>query len=136
MALSLRASHALASLALVAQTAGGEAHAAMPADIAHGYVQQAGAAAQAARGQQFFNATHGGQWRCASCHGALPTTPGQHAATGKAIAPLAPAFNPARFTDAAKVEKWFRRNCRDVTGRECTPAEKADVVAWLMSLKP
>ena len=134
MALSLRAS--LTSSALLALAAGAAAHAAMPADIARGYEQQAGSAAQAARGQQFFNATHGGQWRCASCHGALPTTPGQHAATGKAIAPLAPAFNPARFTDATKVEKWFGRNCRDVVGRECTPAEKADVVAWLMSLKP
>ena len=36
------------------------------------------------------------------------------------IAPLAPAFNAERFTDAAKTEKWFRRNCNDVVGRECT----------------
>jgi hypothetical protein len=48
----------------------------------------------------------------------------------------APAFNPKSFTDAAKTEKWFRRNCNDVVGRECSAAEKADVLAWLMSLKP
>jgi hypothetical protein len=30
------------------------------------------------------------------------------------------------------VEKWFTRNCRDVLGRECTPAEKADIMAWLI----
>ena len=48
---------------------------------------------------------------------------------------LAPAFNPERFTDPAKSEKWFRRNCNDVLARECTAAEKADVLAWLISLK-
>lgn len=65
-----------------------------------------------------------------------PTTPGRHASTGKTIAPLAPAANPERFTDTAKVEKWFRRNCKDVLSRECTATEKADVLAYLTSLKP
>ncbi|MBX9935628.1 MAG: DUF1924 domain-containing protein, partial [Burkholderiaceae bacterium] len=55
--------------------------------------------------------------------------------TGKTIAPLAPAFNPERFTDTAKADKWFRRNCKDVLSRECTAAEKADVLAWLVQLK-
>ena len=53
-----------------------------------------------------------------------------------AIAPLAPAFDPQRFSDAAKSEKWFRRNCNDVVGRDCSAAEKADVLGWLISLKP
>jgi len=48
---------------------------------------------------------------------------------------LAPAFNPERFVDAAKAEKWFRRNCNDVMARECSAAEKADVIAWLRTLK-
>ena len=52
------------------------------------------------------------------------------------IAPLAPAFNPERFSDPAKVEKWFRRNCNDVLSRECTAVEKADVLAYLNALKP
>ena len=37
--------------------------------------------------------------------------------------------------DRCRVEKWFRRNCNDVVGRECTAAEKADVLAWLLTLK-
>ena len=87
-------------------------------------------------GQRLFTSRHGGQWSCASCHGEVPTQPGRHAVTGKPIGALAPAFNPERFSDAQKTEKWFRRNCKDVLGRECTPAEKSDVLVWLMSLKP
>ena len=64
-----------------------------------------------------------------------PTTEGKHANTGKPIAPLAPGFNPQAFTDVAKVDKWFRRNCKDVLSRECTAAEKADVMAYLVNLK-
>lgn len=89
----------------------------------------------AARGQDFFNKIHGSEWKCASCHGAVPTGKGEHAVTHKVIEPMAPAFNPQRFTDAAKVDKWFRRNCKDVLSRECTEREKADVLAWLISLK-
>ncbi len=40
------------------------------------------------------------------------------------------------FTDTAKVDKWFRRNCNDVLSRECTAMEKADVWAYLKALKP
>jgi hypothetical protein len=39
--------------------------------------------------------------------------------------------NAGRFTDAAKTEKWFKRNCIEVIGKECTAAEKADFVAYL-----
>jgi len=90
----------------------------------------------AARGERFFKATHGNDWSCASCHTTSPAATGKHAKTGKEIAPLAPAANPQRFTDAAKVEKWFKRNCNDVLGRECTAAEKGDVLAYLVSLRP
>lgn len=122
-------------LALVACTMSVQARAADPAGLLSGYSAQAGTAPSPERGQRFFNATHGGEWSCASCHAASPTRPGRHASTGKAIEPLAPAFNPQRFTDPAKVEKWFRRNCKDVLERECSAAEKADVLAWLMTLK-
>ena len=101
--------------------------AATPTELLSGYAAQAGAAPLPARGQQFFNTSHGTDWQCASCHGALPTQAGKHAA---------PAFNPERFTDQAKAEKWFRRNCNDVVGRECSAAEKADLLAWLLTLKP
>ena len=96
---------------------------------------QAGAPGSAAKGQTFFNAKHGGEWSCASCHGMPPTAQGKHANTGKVIAPLAPAFNAKAFTDGAKVDKWFKRNCNDVLTRECSATEKADVLAYLNSLK-
>ncbi len=86
----------------------------------------------AARGAQFFSARHGAEWSCASCHGAPPTGQGKHAKTGKAIAPLAPVAESQRFTDPAKTEKWFRRNCNDVLARECTAQEKGDVLAYLL----
>lgn len=68
----------------------------------------------------------------ATCHGSDPTGAGKHAKTGKSIAALAPTANPERFSDAAKVEKWFRRNCKDVLSRECTALEKGDVMAFLL----
>ena len=96
---------------------------------------QAGQAPSADRGQAFFTQRHGGEWSCSSCHGTPPTGQGKHASTGKTIAPLAPAFNPQSLTDTAKADKWFRRNCNDVLSRECTPLEKADVLAYLTRLK-
>ncbi len=112
------------------------AHAATPAQLLADYSAQAGAAAVPARGQQLFTTQHGKEWSCSSCHGAVPTLAGKHAGTGKPIGALAPAFNPERFTDGAKTEKWFRRNCNDVVGRECSAAEKADLLSWLQTLKP
>lgn len=86
------------------------------------------------RGTQFFKSTHGGEWSCASCHTQDPRATGKHAKTGKEIRPLAPAADAQRFTNPAKVEKWFKRNCNDVLARECTPLEKGDVLTYLMSL--
>lgn len=97
---------------------------------------EAGAPGDAARGGAFFAATHRGGKAdtpsCTACHTPDPTKTGQ-ARTGKAIEPLAPSANPARFTDTATVDKWFGRNCNSVLGRDCTAAEKADVIAWLMT---
>ena len=112
------------------------AQAATPTELQRGYSTQAGSPTDTGRGQAFFTQTHGQEWSCSSCHGKTPTQDGRHASTGKTIAPLAPAFDANRFTDAAKTEKWFRRNCKDVAGRECSAAEKADVLAWLLTLKP
>ena len=88
----------------------------------------------AQRGATFFNATHGGEWSCASCHTANPLAPGRHARTGKTIAPLAPAGDAERFTSLGKAEKWFRRNCNDVLDRACTVQEKGDILAYLIGL--
>jgi cytochrome c peroxidase len=72
---------------------------------------------------------------CAACHTDDARREGKHAITGKKISPLAPAATPDRFTDAVKTEKWFKRNCKEVTGAECSAADKADFVAYLASLK-
>ncbi len=119
-------------LALMVSTA---ALAATPAEQLAAYSAQAGQPAQTARGEAFFTNKHGKDWSCSSCHTATPAATGKHASTGKEISPMAPAANPQRFTDAAKTEKWFRRNCNDVVGRECSASEKADMLAWLISLK-
>jgi cytochrome c peroxidase len=125
---------ALATLATASLTQ--SAWAATPAQLLAQYSAQAGAAPSPDRGKLLFTTKQTGAWACATCHGALPVQMGQHASTGRAIQPLAPAFNPERFTDSAKVEKWFRRNCNDVLGRECRAAEKANVISWLLTLKP
>lgn len=131
----LRSTTLVVMLGLAAALSCGAAEAASLASQLEGYVAASGQAASAQRGQQFFTTKHGQEWSCSSCHGQPPTRPGKHASTGKVIAPLAPAFEPTRFTDPAKTEKWFRRNCKDVLSRECTAAEKADVLAFLATLK-
>ena len=89
----------------------------------------------AQRGEQFFKAKHGTDWSCATCHTENPLAPGRHATTAKDISPLAPLANPQRFTDAAKVDKWFKRNCNDVLNRACSAQEQGDVLQYLMSLR-
>lgn len=105
-----------------------------PAQLIAGYEAASGAKADAARGHELFLATRTGGKpdtpSCTTCHGADVTKAGQ-TRTGKEIAPLALSVTPDRFTDTAKVEKWFGRNCNSVLGRDCTPGEKADVLAWL-----
>ena len=70
---------------------------------------------------------------CAVCHGDDPKQPGTHIVTGKTIEALAPTGGSKRFTDQAKSDKWFGRNCKEVIGRECTPAEKADMLRFLIA---
>ena len=72
-------------------------------------------------------------WSCSTCHTNDPRGGGRHAVTSKPIKPLSPLAYPARFSDAAKVEKWFKRNCRVVLKRECTVVEKGDLLTFLMS---
>lgn len=89
------------------------------------------------RGEQFFRAERaaaGGKVSCVTCHTADPRATGRTRAH-KEILPLAPSANRERFTDPAKVDKWFRRNCNDVLGRACTAVEKGDFLAWLITIK-
>ena len=88
----------------------------------------------AERGQAFWTVAHvGGKPdtpSCTTCHTPDPTHEGQTRA-GKQIAPMAVSKTPDRFTDSAKVEKWFARNCASVLGRDCTAVEKGDVITYL-----
>ncbi len=117
------------------------AQAASPTDFLAAYASQAKQESpafntpSASRGQHFFQKSHGKEWSCASCHTQLPTGSGKHQVTGKRIEALAPLANAERFTSERKVEKWFKRNCGDVLGRNCTAQEKGDVLAWLLSLR-
>jgi mono/diheme cytochrome c family protein len=74
----------------------------------------------------------GGKTRsCITCHGSDLTKPGRHAKTGKVIDPMARSVNPDRYTDMAKIEKWFKRNCEWAWGRLCTPREKGSFLLFL-----
>jgi hypothetical protein len=112
-----------------------------PATLMARYAQTAGTSVSdlsPPRGEALFRTEHPGRAgtpvSCASCHTANPKQPGR-TRVGKRIEPLAPAANPQRFTDAAKVEKWFRRNCQDVLQRECSAQEKGDFISWLSQIK-
>ncbi len=112
--------------------------AATPAELLAGYQAQAGKPASPERGKAFFSKNFGQQmgWSCSSCHTDDPTKAGKDDVSEKPIDPMAPAFNARRFTDKTKVENAFRLNCKDVVGRECTALEKADLLSWLLTLKP
>ena len=110
------------------------AFAVTPQELLTGYEAKSGKASSS-RGEQFFNAKHGKEWSCATCHEASPNHDTKHIVTGKVIKPLSPNSNAARFSDLAKVEKWFKRNCNDVLARECSAQEKADVLSWLITIK-
>lgn len=100
--------------------------------------QTAGFRPSAQRGGEFFARKFGVSEKmpaCVACHTESPAQMGRHAVTGKEIKPMAPVANAERFTDKAKAEKWFRRNCKEVVGRECNAAEKADVVEYLAGLR-
>lgn len=92
----------------------------------------------AERGATFFKTerTHsdGKKVSCSTCHTADPRNQGQTRAH-KVIEPMAPVANPQRFTDEAKVEKWFGRNCKDVLERTCTAQEKGDFIQYLVNVK-
>lgn len=127
--------HLIAALITAAAQPLAQAQTTTPMQLQKAYEATAGAQGRADKGQVFFTSRHGGEWSCASCHGQRPTGAGRHAVTGKALEPLAPAFNPKAFTDERRVEKWLRRNCKDVLQRECSAHEKADVLAWLQTLR-
>lgn len=114
----------------------GSALAEAPRQIGDRYAAAAGATFRpsAQRGAELYSRKFGVSEKmdsCASCHTAKPEQAGRHTITGKEIRPLSPQASAERLSEPAKVEKWFRRNCREVIGRECSAAEKADFIAYL-----
>lgn len=69
---------------------------------------------------------------CTSCHGKDTRAAGR-SPSGKTIEPMALSISPKRYTDAAKVEKWFKRNCNEVLGRECSAREKGDWLSFMLA---
>jgi hypothetical protein len=127
------------TIALFVMMGMASAHAATSAELLAGYrttaaQQSPGFEPSASRGAEFHVRKFGVSAKlasCASCHTDNPAQAGRHVVTDKAIKPLAPTANAERFSDPAKVEKWFKRNCTEVVGRECSAAEKADFIAFV-----
>lgn len=111
-----------------------------PASLIADYVAEAakttlGFTPSAKRGQEFFTKKWGVSKKmpdCTACHGKNINIDGKHVITDKRIAPFSPAINSERFTKFAKVEKWFKRNCTEVVGRECSASEKADFIQFIV----
>lgn len=71
---------------------------------------------------------------CTTCHTQSPLQSGKTRAN-KVIDPLSPNVNNKRFTDLKKTEKWFRRNCQDILGRDCTAEEKINFITYVINFK-
>jgi cytochrome c peroxidase len=88
-------------------------------------------------GKIFFNrkikAPNGKEVACASCHTSNPANTGKNIVTGRSIAPLSPLVNAKRFSDLEKVEDKFTEHCNDIIGADCTAAEKANFIAYLLT---
>ncbi len=70
---------------------------------------------------------------CSTCHTTNLAQEGKHHTTGKTIGPMSMRTNPERYTSVKKMEKWFKRNCLDVLGRECSAQEKTDFLTFLLT---
>lgn len=89
------------------------------------------------RGEQIFYAElldkNGQKISCTTCHQIDIRQKGKNPTTGKVIDPLAPSITPSRLSDRAEIEKWLKRNFKQVYGREGTPLEKGDVLMFISS---
>jgi hypothetical protein len=96
-------------------------------------------------GKEFYNreikqfkgnaSTEGKSIACASCHTANPADKGRHIITGKSIKPLSPVVNTKRFTNLDHVEDKFTKHCTEVLGSDCSAAEKANYITYLLTEK-
>ena len=87
------------------------------------------------RGRALFFAKYTGKdgqpISCASCHTDNLKQKGKNLPTGKIIDPLAPSANAIRLTERAEMEKWLKRNFKQVLGREGSAKEKGDVLEFI-----
>lgn len=102
------------------------------------YAQQGATQPDAQNGHKLWNKSFSGKApftsrSCNTCHTKDLTQAGKHIKTSKAIKPMSPSVNAERLTDNRKVEKWFLRNCKWTLGRECSVAEKADLLLYINS---
>lgn len=100
------------------------------------YQSQGVKSGDAQRGEQFWNRTFSGkapftERSCMLCHTANLKNEGKHARTNKLLSPLAPSVNQKSLGNVKKVNKWFKRNCKWTTGKECSPQLKADILAFI-----
>ena len=86
-------------------------------------------------GEKIFSTSHMGKKgemvSCTSCHNIDLTTMGKNVFTNKLIEPLSPNKNSQRLTNVKDVEKWLKRNFKDVYNREGTAQEKGDVLYYI-----
>lgn len=90
----------------------------------------------AQRGEKFWNKTFTGkapytERSCKTCHTSNLKQKGEHVRTGKTLASLAPSVNKESLSKIKKVNKWFKRNCKWTTGKECSAQVKADILAFI-----
>ncbi|MCE5195413.1 MAG: DUF1924 domain-containing protein [Nitrospiraceae bacterium] len=72
-----------------------------------------------------------GKISCATCHTNDLKKQGKNAKTGKIIEPLAPSVNKQSLTTVKNIEKWLKRNFKDVFNREGTAREKGDALLFI-----
>lgn len=91
----------------------------------------------AEEGKIFYNnkvkTANGKEVACASCHTTNPADKGKNVVTGKVIKPLSPAVNAKRFADFDKVEAKFSQHCVDILGSDCTAAQKANYISYVLT---
>ena len=122
------------SLCLLLWGAASVAQAVTPQQVQSVYAAPGSDAFSAQRGASLWSREGIEGRQCGTCHGKDLTRSGQHARTRKDIDPMALSASPSRFSDPAKVEKWFKRNCKWTWDRECTSQEKGDLLEFLYQL--
>lgn len=100
------------------------------------YQKQGAKSGNAQSGEKLWNKTYSGkapftERSCNSCHTSNLKNNGEHVRTGKTLKPLAPSINPASLSKVKKMKKWFKRNCKWTTGKECSAQDKADILAFI-----